>query len=516
MLTRFIEVCIIVLALSGTSQILAQNQIPLEVNNDLIYWYRSQSNDSVSLLILKPDLVFDDAGKLFAQIDSSKNRDSTDWKYQNYNSFFNPREERLFLEIAPGTKIFYGFPIDHYAISSHVSESFNFKIYPVYGLEISDLKKSGNGIFGFQKHNYQGFTLTGNFRNGFSFFVTAVDHQAKLNFNPETYRTTLQGYGFVKRDKPFTVDFNEINTELSLPLLSGNLAVGKSNPNWSINNESTVLSEHVVSFPNVRWKIHFDDQFYYETLWGELTDFKPQDADTLTEKKHIAAHRFVFRPNSRFSFSIFESIIYYKTSFEPVYHIPFVFMRAAEHFNGSPDNANLGISIEFAPNNNWYFGYQFLIDDISTNIAFSDSTNNKLANLLGVSYTDKFFGKYFQVKLTGAYVTSKTYFHRNLATQYYHYGDALGLDVYRDRLNFRIGAEYNLIKWVSVAGELNNWKQKPKYYYSGTDYFQNNYNGLNHEFSLKINPVLPFTLEYKLISFAKVSSQFLSVRYGIQ
>lgn len=498
-----------------SSVVYSQHQYPLQLNDQFQKWYLSLPIDSVAYQLTKPDFSFSDAEFLFDRLDSIQT-DAIDSKhYSEFYHFFHPKEDQYYFHIGSTTKILYGIPIDHYTFSSHHSSSFHLDIYPVIGIEMSDLKKGGKFLYGYQKHNYQGISATGSFGENNSFFVLVRDNQGKLNYDPPTARTSLPGVGYIKADKPYSVDFSEISAELTFPFAGGNLSVGKSNPNWSVNDESVVLSKNLVSFPNVRWQIHFDDQVYYEMLWAELVNFTPRDNDGLLGKKSMAAHRLVYQPIHQVRLSFFESVLYAEREFEPVYHIPFMFLKAAEHYNNSPDNANVGISAEWFINQHWYAGFQFLIDDITTNQAFSDSTNNKLATLAGISYNDQIFGKYFTAKLTAAYATKPTYFHHDLATQYFHYGDALGLNVYRSRLNLKLEAEYNLFSWIYLGGSIGNWKLTPAYYYDGSDYFFDESKTTFKSFSVKIIPTLPFQLEFKLFSIENVTSQTISLKYGI-
>lgn len=501
--------------LSTTFSAFSQSLFPLQTNSQFLDWYKTHLTDSVSKIISKPDFTFSDSKQLFDQLDTTSNELKSEKGFQDFSGLFHPNETNHVFGLGSITKILYGIPTDHYSIVSHQSESFSLNIYPVFGYEVSSLKKSDKTIFGFQKHNYQGFSATGNIGGDKSFFVLVRDNQGKLNYDPPTNRTTIPGVGYIKADKPYSVDFSEISAELTFPFGGGNLSIGKSNPNWSINGESTVLSKNVVSFPNVRWMIHLDDQVYYEMIWAEFVNYVPHDNDGLLDKKSMAAHRIVYRPTEKLRFSFFESVLYSGRKFEPVYHIPFMFLKAAEHYNNSPDNANIGVSAEWFPSNQISIGYQFLIDDISTNIAFSDSTNNKLASLLGISYNGKISGKAFSVKLTAAYATRPTYYHHELATQYFHYGDALGLNVYRDRLNLKFETEFNIYGWITVGGSLGNWKLPPAYYSDGKDYFQNPTSELNKSFSVKVNPVLPLVLEYKILSVGKSNVQYFTLRYGI-
>lgn len=502
-------------SLLTTFSAIAQNQFPLQTNSQFLNWYKTHSSDSISTIITKPDFSFADAKKLFNQMDSASFDFKKEKGFQDYSGLFHPNETDQVFKLGSKTKILYGIPTDHYSVVSHQSSNFNLEIYPVFGYEVSSLKKDDTTLFGFQKHNYQGFSATGNFDGNKSFFVLVRDNQGKLNYDPPTNRTTIPGVGYIKADKPYSVDFSEISAEVTVPFGGGNLSIGKSNPNWSVNDESTVLSKNIVSFPNVRWMIHFDEQVYYEMIWAEFVNYFQHDNDGLIEKKSMAAHRLVYRPTEKLRFSFFESVLYSGRKFEPVYHIPFMFLKAAEHYNNSPDNANIGISAEWFPTNQLYIGYQFLIDDISTNIAFSDSTNNKLASLMGISYNGQISGKLFSAKLTAAYVTRPTYFHHELATQYFHYGDALGLNVYRNRVNLKFETEYNIYGWISVGGSLGNWKLSPAYYSDGKDHFQNPTTELNKSFSLKINPILPLVLEYKILSAGKNYAQYISLKYGI-
>lgn len=372
---------------------------------------------------------------LFQQIEYSNLNDVEKELYQLLESYYHP-QKMGYISLLGDTTTNISWMSDKsgYSLVRHQSENFRLAIFPIIGREWNSMPDK---VLGFRTHNYQGFEAEGSIGKNQTFFIHVTDHQGRLNYQPGWIRTTIPSYGFLKNDqvKPGNVDFNDVYVEYVIDTDYGTFSLGKNTPNWSINNESVMLSDHVAAFPNVRWIKNFDDQFSYETMWGELSYFSPINLDTLNQKKYLAAHRLTYSPNNHFRFSFFESIIYAGRSFEPVYHIPFIFMRGAEHYEGSPDNANLGVSVEYNLTPQWFVGYQFLIDDITIGNVFDKVNNNKFAHLLAFANYGHLFSLPYQLKITSRYLHPLTYLHRNVLTDYYHYGDVLGIDSDVSRLN---------------------------------------------------------------------------------
>lgn len=455
------------ISLTSNPELHAQTSVNESFNREFHDWYRAVQNDPVDTLLWNADRFPNYTDISLSKADFEKSENSLCDAYVYFLSKQYPQKKYAYSILSDTTtNILWGLPINRGKFISHESKSFEIDIYPIFGKEWGE---GNTENFHFIRHNYQGFESFGKYKNNLSFYIRVVDHQAKIPISPSAARITIPGYGFVKQDKPGVLDFNDVVSEFIYSGEYGDLIFGKSTPNWSINGESTILSSQVSAYPNIRWRIEFDYNFEYESIWGELTHFEPRNIDTTTQRKSIAAHRLIYKPNNNFRFSIFESIIYSGRSFEPIYHIPFIFMRGAEHFTGSPDNANLGFGVEWIPSNQWYFGYQFLIDDVTTSRVFDKINNNKFASLLGIAKYGELFNSTYSSKLTIAYVTAPTYLHRNDLNEYYHYGDLLGIDTHKGNVNFKLDNQFRINNLLGLGLEFGNWKQKDIYYFYEND-----------------------------------------------
>ena len=154
---------------------------------------------------------------------------------------------------------------------------------------------------------------------------------------------------------------------------------------------SMLLSDNARNYPYFRidtrfWRIH------YTNLWAEFQDSKYHDGPLgAYQKKYGAFHYFSYSVTNRLEVSLFDAIIWqgrdslHTRGFEINYLNPIIFMRPVEWTLGSPDNALVGINLNYRFAQYTFLYGQLLIDEFEVKqmLARTGSWSNKFAGQIG-------------------------------------------------------------------------------------------------------------------------------------
>lgn len=170
------------------------------------------------------------------------------------------------------------------------------------------------------------------------------------------------------------------------------------------------------------WKVN------YQNLFMELL---PQSVhysdDSLYPKKYAAMHHLSINPTKWLNIGVFESIIFSRqNSFALNYLNPVIFYRVVELYNGSPDNANVGLNFKINPGIKTVFYGQFMLDEFRLSRIRGGEKwwGNKYAFQLGAKMADPFGIKNMVVQVEGNLIRPYTYA-RDSVSNYTHYNQAL-------------------------------------------------------------------------------------------
>lgn len=140
-------------------------------------------------------------------------------------------------------------------------------------------------------------------------------------------------------------------------------------------------------------------------------------------------------------------------SWEWAYMIPFIPYSFAEHYVGDRDNAILSFDITASLPKNFYWYFEFFIDDISSPFTlFSNDFGNKWALTLGGQYFGLIAGRDLTITTEYSRIEPWVYTHfYGGSHRYTHYGRSLGSDIGPNSAALRFQADYAIGKQNSIG-----------------------------------------------------------------
>ena len=255
-------------------------------------------------------------------------------------------------------------------------------------------------------------------RNGFSFYGYALDNWAySLSFydneesgsNLDMTKQLIPDRGVSitsVKNKSFEYDF--VNATIGYYWSDGSISLGKDYLQiGSGRNGSIILNDKAPSFPYIRmdykpvdWLRFF---YFHGFLISNVADSSTfrynmvPDRNSISDvPKFIAFHSLSFYPINNFSFTLGESIVY-SDRIQPVYLIPVMFFRVADHYLSRGNSSSTGNAQLFAdasytnPDIRSKFYGSMFIDELSLNSIFSGGNLSAIGYTLGTEIVDPIF-----------------------------------------------------------------------------------------------------------------------------
>ena len=255
-------------------------------------------------------------------------------------------------------------------------------------------------------------------RNGFSFYGYALNNWAySLNFfdNEEsginldiTKDLTQQRGTSVTKIKENAFEYDEVNASVGFYWDEGSISLGKEYFNiGNGENGNIILNDKAPSFPFIRLDYKPVDWLRFFYFHGFLISNVP-DSSTLRYSqvddrksisdvpKFMAFHTLSFYPADNVSLTLGESIVY-SEYIQPIYLIPVMFFRVADHYlsrdNGSASgNAQLFADASYTNTSiqSKFYGSLF-VDEFSFNSIFEGGNLSALGYTVGIESADLLF-----------------------------------------------------------------------------------------------------------------------------
>lgn len=291
-------------------------------------------------------------------------------------------------------------PFGRWRLFSYSSNLFKLNMSPVLGYTLGtrDGAKYSHRWDGIYLYGYLGkhIGFSFNFRDN-SEDGTTIDKTK--NFTPAT------GVIIAKSDLN-NIQYSSINTNITANWSWGDISIGKDFLNWGYGQSGLlVLSNKAPSFPYIRLDIHPASwlRFDYIHAWlssgvidssGLYPTYRQGIYRDQFRTKYFASHTVTVTPTRGLDVSLGESIVY-SDKLEPIYLIPIMFFRAADHYlsqgnNNAGGNSQffMGISSRDQIKNTHLYGTLF-IDEITLEGLFNpQKQRNQFGFTLGGSVTD--------------------------------------------------------------------------------------------------------------------------------
>ena len=275
-------------------------------------------------------------------------------------------------------------------------KDFSFTVDPILGLTFN--RQYGDDF----KHRWNGLKFSGHYNNfGYSFYFKdneesgrTIDTLKRISPEPGLVLHAVSGNSF---------DYSNVRGMISFSWKWGSIDFGKDYIEWGSGQRGQlILSDKAPSFVSLRFIARpvkwLQFQYIHGWLYSNIVDSSSirttlvAGRDSYHQKdKFIAAHILSFYPVENLSFSLGESIIY-SERLEPIYFIPVIFFRLADHYHSgssSGDNAQVFANAVYK---NYslrakFYGTLF-IDELSLTDIFKGGNLSAIAYTLGVNLVD--------------------------------------------------------------------------------------------------------------------------------
>ncbi len=299
----------------------------------------------------------------------------------------------------PRTEFFTSGETDRFRLFNYRDSSFSFYLDPILGIEIGNRWNSGyshrwNGIefFGYVSDRW-GYSL--DFRDNLE-QGDYIDYQ-KVNI-PEQGIT-------VSKNTENSIQYSAVNAQINYSWDTGNLSFGKYAVNIGSGRAGQLInSAKAPTFPLIRLDFRpvrwLNFIYFHGFLKSNIPDSTTYRINSVENResisdvpKFIASHMLSFYINEDISLSIGESIVY-SENVEPIYLIPVMFFRLADHYLSSQgsntgDNAQLfaDASYKISSIKSKIYSSVF-IDELSIEKILEGENLSSIGYTIGSEFTD--------------------------------------------------------------------------------------------------------------------------------
>lgn len=286
--------------------------------------------------------------------------------------------------------------------------------------------------------NTRGFLIEGRLGKKVSFTTSYLENQAVFPgyiSDFAKYRDVVPGQGhqrpFGENDNGF--DYGVPSGEVTFtPDKIFSFSLGQGRNFIGEGYRSMFLSDAAFTYPYFRIETTFGP-VKYTNLWAQMYDVRDAvSPGNNFAKKYLSSHYLSINVNSRLNVSFFESIVIGDTSqiegIDASFFNPIIFYRPVEYAVGSGSgNALLGAALSYKLADGVQTYGQFILDEFSLSdlIDGTGAWVNKFGWQVGVKGYD-FLAEGLFARLEYNAARPYTFSHRDVLTNYAHYGQPLG------------------------------------------------------------------------------------------
>jgi len=331
---------------------------------------------------------------------------------------------------------------DRFRFFFYEDSNFTFSAEPMLGYEIG--KKYGDNQL--ERHN--GINIYGSFSDNIGISSNLIDNlEEGLLLDANRTYSNKTGFGFITSFNK-SIEYDYVNASIDISWKWGNFGIAKDYIQWgSGESGQLIFSTKAPSFPFIRLKLNPVDWFEFNYIHGWLNstiidssglryNFNQNRLHYSLVDKFIASHLFTFRPLGNLSISVGESVVY-SDKIQPVYFIPFLFFRLADHYVMNNDN-NVGGNAQIFADIRYknkpiksIFYFSLFIDELAVGSLFNSASNRieakqtELAYTIGGKFIDPFLEN-SEVVLEYTKIEPYVYSHSDDAQFYSNYKYQLG------------------------------------------------------------------------------------------
>ncbi len=332
----------------------------------------------------------------------------------------------------------------------------NIRINPLFNFELGNDSQTGESWF----VNTRGAMVEGQLGNNVAFYADILENQATFPGYLDQFakkRDIVPGQGKRKNFGDNGHDFAQSTGYVSYNAGKWfNFQLGFGKNFLGDGYRSLFLSDNTYSYPYLKMTASFLNAKYMMMV-AELKHYERNIllGDTRFESKYGAFHYLDWNIGERFSFGLFESVIWAARDtigyrgIDVNYLMPLVVFRPVEYNLGSPDNITMGINLKYILWRDAALYGQFVLGEFKHDEIFSGNkwwankqgflTGFKAYNLFGIKNLD-FQSDYSQVR-------PYTYSHYGPITSYAHFYQELAHPLganFRENISF---LRYRAKRW---------------------------------------------------------------------
>jgi hypothetical protein len=286
---------------------------------------------------------------------------------------------------------------------SYKDSVFIFNLDPILGYKIGSYYKSKI------THRWNGLSFYGYIGSNIGFQLDFRDNRIENKFIKELEKDIFQKKFISTRSGKEYVEYDDVQAALSYNWKWGNITFAKTDLNVGNGRSGQIIiSDNAPSFPFIRLDINPVSWMSFTYLHGFLHSsiidsntfrWSSLKRDSYNDiSKYLALHFFVFKPYQNLNLTLGESIVY-SEKIEPIYLIPVMFFRLADHYmmdlkneSNSGDNAQLFAEITYTNYDLCTKLYSTIfIDELNVDDIFKKGGLSAVALMAGLQSEDLFF-----------------------------------------------------------------------------------------------------------------------------
>lgn len=344
--------------------------------------------------------------------------------------------------------------------------TFNLTVNPIIGGSVM-MNENGNRV-----HTRIGASFSAT-AGKFGFYGSLRDNAVAEVLAAPQYLTNREGQNYKHISADNRSDYNEFLGGISFQWKWGDVSVLKDRFIWgNANNNANIFSGKAPSYAAISYRLYpvkwLDFQYIHGWLVSEELDsartyLTTQGNRKIYMNKNIAANYLTIKSNFKVDFTVGNSIIYSDNGIQPVYLIPFMFFKSADHtYNGTGSNelgqnAQMFFDISARPLKRIHVFASVFIDEVSVgNMWDADKHTNIMSLKLGGTW----YNALPNLHLTAEYTRTNpwTYRHQIQSTTFESNGYNLGHYLGENADEIFLRARFK--PWKTVSATASVWSSR--------------------------------------------------------
>ena len=344
--------------------------------------------------------------------------------------------------------------------------TFNLTVNPIIGGSIM-MNENGNRI-----HTRVGASFFAS-AGKFGFYGSLRDNAVTEVLAAPQYLTTREGQNYKHISSDNRSDYNEFIGGISYQWKWGDISVLKDRFIWgNENNGANIFSGKAPSYAAISYRLYptkwLDFQYIHGWLVSEELDsartyLTPHGNRKVFMNKNMAANYLTIKSGFKVDFTFGNSIVYSDNGIQPVFLIPFMFFKSADHtYNGTGSNelgqnAQMFFDISARPVKKVHVFVSLFIDEVSMGNMWD---SEKHTNIMSLKVGGTWYNALPNLHLTAEYTRTNpwTYRHQIQSTTFesngYNLGHYLGENA--DEIFFK--ARFK--PWKTLSAEASIWSSR--------------------------------------------------------